>query len=438
MRSPGLSLIAVASLVGCTETGAHLTLSAPAGTTAATFQVVLATPDQIPSVRDQRIVPGDSATTTVSYFLQRTVAGVESDELGKVDGFTIRIAPDTSLTETQFIPFVLMYDAGHSITGIGTFAAGEGGMPAAILVMRDEIDQYRLTVEPTTQSADDNAELAPGGVRVVTCAHADQTTFTSGIVWRTLAGAEYRLLMPDDGTLDATGRALDMDCDGHEVTPQSSNKDCDDTRELYHRDARDVCDGYDTNCDGAQTIASNCTTGLDCTNPFQVSGIQLCNDETKETTDCSATAACLCAAGTTAGCRFCSVPIEHGQSDPNASGVFHPCQPAIGVLSTYQKCTAAEPCDVEVVGVRGGWKIEVSTSQSNSFGPRANGVGATFAIKAKRPEGASYEVTGTNGMPVADIDLAFITSNGTEYVPVQLRLADNLTTCSSSSMLTCY
>jgi hypothetical protein len=76
MRSIGFSLVAFASLAACTDTGAHLTLSAPGGpTNAKTFRVVLASPEQVPSIHNQRLAPGDPSTTDVQYYLQRTLAG---------------------------------------------------------------------------------------------------------------------------------------------------------------------------------------------------------------------------------------------------------------------------------------------------------------------------------------------------------------------------
>ncbi len=441
IRSLGLSLVAVASLVACTDTGAHLTLSAPDGpSNAKTFRVVLATPEQIPAIRNQRLAPGDPSTTDVSYFLQRTVAGGEGEAIDDVDGFTVRIAPDTALLESSFIPFVLIYDSGGRIEGIGTYRAGDAP-PSAIRVATDVIDKYVVNVERTKEITDDAVELQPGELRVVTCYHDDQTSYPSGLAWHTREGKQYRLLFPNDGSLDATGRELDMDCDDHEVTAQSSHRDCDDTRSAYHRDAEDVCDGEDTNCDGAQTIASACDVELDCADPFSQRGVQLCNDTTQQETACHATAACTCtnAAGS-AGCRFCTVPFETSIAMPSMQGTVHPCQPAIGTFDT-KLCTEINKCDVEVVDVRGGWKVKISAPQSNAFGQRAYDVERFLAIQVERPEGSSYETQGTGLMPVADIDLAFITAAGTYYVGIELKLDESAEACPvapAPAMLTCY
>ena len=166
--------------------------------------------------------------------------------------------------------------------------------------------------------------------------------------------------------------------------------------------------------------------------------MQLCNDETKQELACQQTATCACANGT-GGCHFCMVPFETSLA---STTLLHPCQPAIGTLTT-QFCTDTARCDVEVLAVRGGWKIEISASSANAFGTRASGVGAQMAIKAKRPEGVAYEQTGTARMAVADIDLAFITDDGTIYSALQLRLDENpkLNGCPVAPaipMLLCY
>ena len=442
MRSLGLSLIAVASLVACTETGAHLTLSAPDGPeNAKTFRVVLASPAQVPAIRNQRLAPRDPSTTSVTYFLQRTVAGGEANEaIDEVDGFSVRIAPDVALAETSFIPFVLMYDGSGNVAGIGTYRAGDTP-PSAIRIATDVIDKYVVNVERTKQLADDSLELQPGEVRVINCYHDDRTTYASGLVWHTVAGEQYRLLFPNDGGLDATGRKLDMDCDDHEVTPESSYRDCDDTRTAYNRGAADVCDGEDTNCDGAQTIATECNSSEDCVDPFGANGVQLCNDTTEVSTTCQPTATCACTQGSTVGCHFCMVPFEASLAMPNAADIVHPCQPATGMMRT-QHCTDLNRCDVEIVGVRGGWKAKISSAQANSFGSRADDVGEYLAIRIERIDGVDDEIPGSASMLVGDVHLAFTTSEGTFYSGIELKLEqlirDSCPVAPATAMLTCY
>lgn len=442
MRSLNLSLFAIASLAGCTDTGAHLTFSAPQDPgDAKTFEVVLAAHDYVPEVSGQRASGDGTSSIVAHYFLQKTLAGAV-DTIDKLDGFTVRIAPDGSTSETQFIPFVLVYDsdkADKKITAIATYRAADTGMPVPILVMPDEISKYTVDVENVTQVDAGDADLAPGELRVVTCFHDDQTPYTSGIVWRARAGQEIRLLLPNDGGIDATGRELDMDCDGHAVTPDSSHLDCDDTRNEFHRGAPDVCDGRDTNCDGARTFVEPCDDALAAcpTNPFGVSGVRLCDDQTGVSSVCQATATCACSAAQSS-CHVCTVPFEASLADPTNEATIHPCHPATGTLAT-RLCDDLSRCDVEVVGVRGGWKVKISEPTQNAFGSRAHNVGKYLAIQVERPEGPQHEMTGGVNQPTADIDLALITADATHYVPVQLRFEGyQRLECPAIPEMTCY
>jgi hypothetical protein len=359
MGSPGLSRLLVALCAGlagagCTDTGAHLTFSAPSGPRAVTsFQVVLATPEQIPSIGGQRTQAGLVETQTVSYYLQRTIAGGTHGKIDHVDGFAIRVEPDPAMAETQFIPFVLMYE-GDTIVAVATYYAAPLQVPSPILVMGDEIDKYVLHVEPVEQVGD-MEPMATGNVRVVTCYRDDQTTFTSGIVWRPNTGGELRLLFPADGGLDATGRALDLDCDAHPVTTESSGKDCDDSRDWFHQDAQETCDGFDTNCDGLQSLVVACSGSNVCPDATTNAGVALCNDRTGEQGRCESDPQCLCTGG--APCPHCVIANELGSS----LSKVRPCQPSIGYVLVDELCPDLARCGrVEVVGTGGGWKADIS------------------------------------------------------------------------------
>jgi hypothetical protein len=334
-----------------------------------------------------------------------------------------------------------MYDARGNLEGIGTYRAGDAP-PSPIRVATDVIDKYVVNVEKTVQLTDDSLELQPGEVRVITCYHDDQTTYTSGIAWHTLGGEQYRLLFPDDGGLDATGRMLDLDCDLHPVTPESSGRDCDDTRSAYNRGVTETCDGEDTNCDGAQTIVTGeCAgTNTDCEDPFATNGaggIELCNDSTGAPPVCLTSATCGCVSGQ--GCRVCLVPFEH--SVANTAGMVHPCQPALGVLRTYV-CSELKKCDVEVVTVRNGWKVKISASSAGSFGSRAYDVGENLAIKLERVDGIDDEIMATGSMPVGDVYLAFTTDTSTVYTAVELKTEESSSEACpiapATAMLNCY
>lgn len=427
------------ALSGCAETGAHLTFDAPDGPRSAeAFNVILARPDTIPSIRDQRTTYGGTETQTVSYFLQRTTAGATSDKVDAVDGFTVRIAPDGSVDESELIPFVLLYDGDDRIVGIGTYRADDTAMPSPILVVRDEIDKYTLSVERVTEVSDLD-DPAPGQLVRITCRHDDQSEYTSGLVWRPLGGGELRILMPDDGSDDASNRDLDLDCDGKAVKPDNARPDCDDMRAKFHQGAEDVCDGLDTDCDGAQVVASDCTsTSLSCTNPMTntpAPGVELCDDRTGQTLGCHANATCGCLAGT--GCTSCVAQVTPGST----SGFVRPCQPAIGVLSTYGKCSENEPCDVEVASASDDWRIEIAPAGTTAFGLRAYGVTDSMLIKAKHGPDATYEQMGAATSTLSDVTLALLLKSGAVvYMPVRLQVDEGepQDVCPTTATLTCY
>jgi hypothetical protein len=435
------SLVAgILALGACADTGAHLTFDAPQGPRSAdSFQVILARSDAIPSIQNQRTTYGGTETQTVSYFLQRTAAGATSDKVDTVDGFTVRIAPDESVAESELIPFVLLYDGNDRIIGVGTYRAGDTPMPSPILVVRDEIDKYTLSVERVDEVSDLD-DPAPGQVVRVTCPKDDGTELTSGIVWRPLGGGELRILLPEDGSDDASNRDLDLDCDGKAVKPDDSRLDCDDMRAKFHRGAEDICDGLATDCDGAQVMATDCTsTAFVCTNPQNntvVPGVELCDDRTGQALGCHANATCSCL-GDLGSCVSCIAQATAG----SIQATVRPCQPAIGMLSTYGKCSVNEPCDVEVVQTTDDWKIEIAPTGTTSFGDRAYGVTDAMLIKAKHGPDSTYEQMGAATTTLSDVTLALIQKSGVIlYTPVRLQVDEGalLTDCPMTPTLTCY
>lgn len=441
MRVPRSLLTGViaASLAGCAETGAHLTFAAPEGPRAvSSFRVVLAAKDVVPAIEAQRVEPGTLATQSVSYYLQRTVAGGRHDAIDGVDGFAVRIEPDPSMTDSQFIPFVVMYD-GDAIVGMATFRARDSALPSPILVLTSEIDKYVLDVEPVVQVSDMDP-VGPGQVQLVDCYRDDQSTFTSGLVWRPKAGGELRLVFPDDGGLDATNRALDLDCDAHEVSPDSSSHDCDDSRAWFHRDAEDTCDGFDTNCDGLQSMVVACTdTNTDaCLDPTTSTGVALCDDRTGTQAACQSDPQCLCAA-TPSGCPRCVVTAEAA----SAPGSVTPCQPSIGYVRLEGLCADTERCPrVEVLRTSGGWKAEVSPDvQPYVFGYAAQNVGPKVILRVKRPEGPGAEIAGTFGASTGDVMLGVQTADGSTHLrAIDLQIDGDMTTCEGTGpfQMLCY
>ena len=439
MRSSGLRVTAVFGLfAGCTQAGAHLTLSAPNGPgSVSSFRVVLATPDAIPTVGGQRVRPGELTTQSVSYYYQRTIAGGSAEKVSNVDGFAIKIEPDPSMTETQFIPFVLMYE-GDNIVAVGTFHATDSLLPSPIIVVADEIDKYVLDVEPALQISDTDA-VEPGSVRVIECFHDDQSSFVSGVVWRPKSGGEMRLLFPDDGGLDATKRTLDLDCDGSVVTVESSGNDCDDTREWFNRGAGEMCDGQDTNCDGLQNMVVACTAsigGQTCADPATNMGLALCNDATGEQGDCQSDPQCVC--NLTSGCPHCRIPTDFGTS----AGMLKPCQPSIGyVYLVNYGCTDTTQCTVDVAQINGGWKAEVSPElPTPTFGLRATGVHGKVLLRVKRPEGPVVEIAGMRGQSTGDVSLVITSGNATYLKTIDLQLDEINTVCQGMGpfQMQCY
>lgn len=433
MKWLGLVLLAAA----CSESGAHFTLAAPDGPeTAASFKVILATPEQIPSIANQRVSPDSMATQTVPYFLQRTVAGASQEPIERVDGLRIKLEASFTMDST-FIPFVLLYDDAGAIVGVGTFYAEGQTMPSPIIVLPDEIDKYTLDVQKVTQ-VDDATRAASDQVQVVDCFRDDQTTFTSGIVWRPNSGGELRILFPDDGSTDATGRALDLDCDGKKVSAETSSGDCDDTRAWFYAGAQETCDGYDTNCDGQQLLVTSCAPGTNsnvCADPTTGMGIALCDDRTGQASDCQSDPQCLCANGQL-GCAKCMVNYSAAMS----AGNVVPCQPGIGTLASFGLCSDSEQCTVEILAVRGGWKAEVATDPQMTFGSKATNVGGRFALKVKRPEGPGAEIPGMPGHSTGEVDFAITTKDGATFLRgIDLYIGtDSSVACNTSGPYSMY
>lgn len=416
-------------LAACgTEQGAYLVLTAPDGPrTATSYEVVLASPDEIPVIAPQRVTPTGTATETVTYYLQATQVSA-TGTLDLVDHFTILVEP--SATDGTYIPFVLLRDGAGALVGMGTFRATDQGAPAPILVKRNELDRYELAVEPVDEVTDAMAVDTRQAMRV-SCA-MDQATFTSGIVWRPRVGGELRVLLAEPGAGgDATQRKLDLDCDDHEVAPNDTTADCDDTRARFHAGATEACDMEDTNCDNIRTIAVPCSlpNGGTCN---QGMGVALCDDTTGTiSSTCAPDPTCACAAGATGtGCVLCV--LSHETNMPPANETV-PCQPGVGQIS-LQFCTGVAPCTVQVLGTRGGWDAKVSANQAG-FAAVATNVGSNVLLRVQRPEGQNTAIPGAPGHPVGTVDLDVRDAQGVDhYVGVELQMDTTDAVCPASSV----
>ncbi len=409
-----MKVIACLLVLGaCTEEGANLTLSAPNGpSAAASYELVLASTDLVPVIPDQRVSPTQITAETVTYYLQRTSANAGGSVVG-LDGFRVRVEPNPSVAETAFIPFALFYDDQHRVIAIGAYHGTEA-TPQPILVKRGEIDAYTLDVEPVTEVAD-AAPVAAGDALQVTCSRPDQTTFRSGVVWRTAGGTELRIMLPDqDGASDASTRALDLDCDGQAVVPAATSADCDDTRARFHSGAADVCDGEDTNCDAVPYVVVPCTSTSSGPCNGTNTGVALCAEATQQTGACSADVSCACQAGT-AGCAKCVLPVAHGTSASTVTA----CLPALDATVETQGYCSEAPCIVDVLGTRGGWTATVAATESGPFAQIAPGVTSSFALRLTRPDD---QIAGVPGGSVGAVDLSIVSpTTGPKLVSFDLQ-----------------
>ena len=415
-------------LAACgTEQGAYLVLTAPDGPRKAThYELVLASPDEIPVIAPQRVTPTGTTTETVTYYLQATQVSA-TGSLDLVNHFTILVEPGSA--DGAYIPFVLLRDGAGALVGMGTFRATADGAPSPVLVKRSELDRYELAVEPVDEVTD-KMGVDTREAMTVSCARA-RTTFTSGVVWRPRVGGELRVLLAEPGAGDATQRTLDLDCDGHEVAPNDTAADCDDTRARFHAGASETCDLEDTNCDNIREIAVPCQLNSGTCN--QGTGIALCDDSTgMVSSTCAPDPTCACAAGASGpGCVLCV--LSHETNTPPANEAV-PCQPGVGQIGLSPYCSGGAPCTVEVIGARGGWDATVSANQA-SFAAIATNVGSNVVLRVRRPEGQNAAIPGAPGHPVGTIDLDVIDAQGGHhYVGVELQMDATDAVCPASSV----
>ena len=407
------------------DAGARLVLHAPDGpNSAASFQIVLASPDLVPVIDGQRANPHSLATETVTYYLQHATAGTASSKIPSLQGYTILVKPNPQVADHSFIPFVLFYDDTQALIAIGTYHADASSpSPSPILVENGSLNQYFVDVQPV-QQVDEGTTVATEQAQQIVCVRDDNSLFTSGIVWRPLFGPELRIMLPSvPDSEDATTRALDLDCDQHPVTPGHSQLDCDDTRVAFYLNAPETCDGENTSCDGVQYLVDDCS-GAACPNSAQM-GYALCDDTTGTLGTCQDDPACVCAAGTGI-CTRCT--IAHGP--PPTSTTITPCQPGIGTMSTQNLCNGGAPCTVEVVGTSGGWDALVAQSSTTSFGIKASGVGSSFLLQAKRPEGAGVTIPGVPAQTTGEVFVNLIDPSGSSHLlGIELRLDEVDTQC---------
>jgi hypothetical protein len=409
---------AIASVLGCllgvaacsSGYGANVTFSAPKGPSgAASYEIVLATTDLAPIIPAQRVSPTGSAEEAVTYYFQRTaIAGGRIDQ---VDGFHVLVEDVPGVSEAAYVPFALFYDDAKHLVGIGTYAID--GAPAPVVVPRARVGLYTLEVEPVAEVVDAMPVVASEALRVE--CRAGDTSFVSGIVWRAASGHEVRVMLPDPGALaadplDATLRPLDLDCDGVAVAVAASSNDCDDTRARFHAGAADVCDGEDTNCDGARYVVQPCHAASGCA---ASTGVELCAEATRETYGCTTDNTCACEPDSTSStCRRCTIQAA------NTLAGEHLCLPAVdAMIGTQGTCSAG--CTIAVVATHGGWTAQVAPTAQGPFGATAIGVTSSYALRVTRPDTG----VANPAMPVGSVDLAYVTTTGPVLASYELEAA---------------
>jgi len=247
------------------------------------------------------------------------------------------------------------------------------------------------------------------------------------VVWRDPRGAELRLMLPSDGTDDATMRPLDLDCDGDTVAAAASSEDCDDTRARFHAGATEVCNGEDTNCDASRYSAVPCTNAQLC--GTSTTGTAVCDQATQTVGTCSTDVTCACTPDSTAmsECRKCILSYEHGNSMAN----IKVCEPAIDAMIDTAGACSQTPCTVDVVATTGGWDASVAATSQGPFAKAAIGVSSAFALRVARID-ANIAMSTSLGT----ISLVLLTNTGPKLVSFDLELATGIGTCSGSAPYT--
>lgn len=426
-----LSWLAVLAFAACdsgpTE-GALLTFATPEGPMTATrIEVILANAAEasISEIDNQRHEPGSGESEAVRYYRQRAVGGTIEGPTG-VAGFQLRIEPDVATSADEaFIPFVLAYD-GTRLIGVGAIEDANGD-PAHAQITPGTITRYTVAMSAVRALDDDDAAVERGTARVVSCAVRTDGSgeWRSGVAWFPVDGAhQLRLLLPDVAAdpmaTDATPRPADLDCDAH----PADASDCDDLRRAFHSGAAETCDGLDTNCDSQRYLAQSCTpTNATCTVvPTAPTGVQLCDDDAGTLGACSATAACLCAAGN--GSPYCTQCVV---DFIGATGAKAPCSPSIGKI-LLPMCEGGG-CTVEVAAATNGWRGYISTLETGGFTTKL--VGIHNAVYLEVELGGTLPASAAS---LGEVYLLVTTPQSTITLPVQMLMNAQASECQEISM----
>ncbi len=404
MRWPIVMLVVGAC--GGSEQGVLLVVESPDGATAKRVEILLASADPatIEDVDNQRIKPTDLESEPVRYYRQRAITG-EVDNVGPLDGFAVRLEPNVDIPEGALIPILVGFDEQDQITAIG--AVMDNGMPAPVEIAEGQLLRFSVTMNAMAPAGEDG--VGTNEVVSVACG-----SFRSGIAWRPGA-TQLRLLLPDreadpDAT-DASGRALDLDCDG----VLAASGDCDDLRGEFHVGADEKCDGLDYDCDFRARELVTCDVGTTC---GLTTGIGICNDRPGGgTVACAPEPECACENGQ---CAQCLINFE----GPDG-GEVTPCSPALASHLVVGDCQGG--CTVEVLERAGDpFKISVALPDTNMFTDKLTGVVDKIDIRAE----AGDTLTAGGGDIVGGIFLAIVHPGGAvSQLSFAIRLQEQGTVC---------
>lgn len=406
MRWPIVLLVVGAC--GGSDEGVLLVVEAPDGATAKRVEILLASADPatIVDVDNQRVAPTDLDSEPVRYYRQRAITG-EVDNVGSLDGFAVRLEPNIDIPEGALIPILVGFDDQDQITAIG--AVMDNGMPAPVEIAEDQLLRFSVTMNAMAPAGEDG--VATNEVVSVACG-----SFRSGIAWRPGA-TQLRLLLPDRETdpdaTDASGRALDLDCDG----ALAAAGDCDDLRGEFHVGAEERCDGMDYDCDFRAQELVSCDVGTTC---GQTTGVGICNDrpDAGGIVACAPEPECACVNGQ---CAQCLINFEAGLGAVQVT----PCTPALASQVFLGACQGG--CTVEVLKRAGDpFKITVSLPDTNTFTDKLTGVVDKIDIRAE----ASDTLSAAGNDIVGGIFLAIVRPNGTvSQLSFAIRLHEQESVC---------
>jgi hypothetical protein len=417
-----LILIGLVGAAACGgDTGLVLKISAPDGPgQAARIEIVLANPDAIGTAG------GQLTGGTVRYYRQQsTTAAVDVADL---DGRVVRIEGRDGKGDEVFVPFVFAYDDAGPQPGRPPIAAGAvldpQGLPLAVEVPAGSILEATVSMIPL-KAADVKLGVLSGQIAEIQCGSNDGP-WRSGIAWQPPTGDQLRLLLPepdDESKLDATARALDLDCDGF----VADQRDCDDLRARYNPGAAETCDGEDTNCDGSHLAITQCNPpDADC-GPGSTDGILFCEDTAQGTpvTMCAGSPACRCRAGNPGPCSRCTLAFEEMDLP------VKPCAPAVAKLSVGP-CDALSPCLVEVIRDDGPWAASVAAGPQLEFKLSATVVTGEVYLRVKAEQSSLIAAPGAS---VGAVHLAISRALALpRYIGIDLELATQRTDACVTAM----